>query len=91
MRPTKLPPRLRRLKRPPLAPHVSQSFNWTSWAIGVAVASFLGGLLSGITPFKPAQALAMAIIACVAGSAGHLVMKALKRDRGIRKAARSLP
>ncbi len=74
----------RRLKRAPLAPHVSQSFNWASWGIGIAVASFLGGLLAGITPFKPAQALAMAIIACVAGSMGHLVMKALKRDRGIR-------
>ncbi|MBC7437146.1 MAG: phosphatidate cytidylyltransferase [Bdellovibrionales bacterium] len=74
----------RRLKRPPLAPNVSQSFNWASWGIGVAVASFFGGLLSGITPFKPAQALGMAIIACVAGTAGHLVMKALKRDRGIR-------
>ena len=40
-------------------------------------------LLSGITPFAPGQALAMALIACVAGSLGHLVMKALKRDRGI--------
>jgi phosphatidate cytidylyltransferase len=43
----------------------------------------LGGLLAGITPFKPGQAMAMALIACVAGSLGHLVMKALKRDRGI--------
>ena len=25
----------------------------------------------------------MAIIACIAGSLGHLVMKAIKRDRGI--------
>jgi phosphatidate cytidylyltransferase len=25
----------------------------------------------------------MALIACVAGSLGHLVMKALKRDRGV--------
>ncbi len=57
--------------------------NWTSWSIGVAVASLLGGLLAGITPFKPGQALSMAFIACVAGSLGHLVMKALKRDRGI--------
>jgi phosphatidate cytidylyltransferase len=73
----------RKLKRAPRAPHISQSFNWPSWAIGVAVGSFLGGLLSGITPFKPAQALAMAFIACVAGSLGHLVMKALKRDRGV--------
>ena len=34
-------------------------------------------------PFKPGQALGMALLACVAGSLGHLVMKALKRDRGI--------
>jgi phosphatidate cytidylyltransferase len=73
----------RKLAREPVAPHVSRSFNWQSWAIGVLVASFLGGLLAGITPFKPGQALAMAVIACVAGSMGHLVMKALKRDRGI--------
>jgi phosphatidate cytidylyltransferase len=73
----------RKLKRPPVAPNVSRSFNWASWAIGVLAASFLGGLLSAITPFKPAQALAMALIACTAGSMGHLVMKALKRDRGI--------
>lgn len=73
----------RQLQRPPRAPHISQSFNWTSWSIGVLVASILGGLLAGITPFKPGQALAMALIACIAGSMGHLVMKALKRDRGI--------
>ena len=73
----------RRLKRPPSAPNVSRSFNWRSWLVGVGVASFLGGLLAGITPFKPGQALGMAFIACVAGSLGHLVMKALKRDRGV--------
>ncbi len=73
----------RRLKRSPSAPNVSSSFNWRSWFVGIGVASFLGGLLSFITPFKPGQALAMAFIACVAGSLGHLVMKALKRDRGV--------
>lgn len=73
----------RKLKRPPRAPHISQSFNWTSWSMGVAAGGVAGGLLAGITPFKPGQALAMALIACVAGTAGHLVMKALKRDRGI--------
>ncbi|MGY8903766.1 MAG: phosphatidate cytidylyltransferase [Burkholderiales bacterium] len=65
------------------APRISQSFHWRSWLIGVATGGFLGGLLSTFTPFKPAQALAMALIACVAGSLGHLVMKALKRDRGV--------
>jgi phosphatidate cytidylyltransferase len=73
----------RRLRRPPAAPQISQSFNWPSWWIGIAVGSGVGGLLAGITPFKPGQAVAMAFIACVAGSLGHLVMKALKRDRGI--------
>jgi phosphatidate cytidylyltransferase len=73
----------RRLKRPPSAPQVSKSFNWYSWMLGMIVGSFVGGLFSFITPFKPAQALAMAFVACVAGSMGHLVMKALKRDRGI--------
>ena len=72
-----------RWPRKPTAPHVSKSFNWTGWLIAVLVASFIGGLLGGLTPFKPAQAVGMALIACVAGSLGHLVMKALKRDRGI--------
>jgi phosphatidate cytidylyltransferase len=73
----------RRLNRPPSAPQVSKSFNWYSWLLGMIVGSIVGGLFSFITPFKPGQALAMAFVACVAGSMGHLVMKALKRDRGI--------
>ena len=67
----------------PFAPHVSRSFNWTSWALGMAIAGVVGGLLSFITPFRFSQAFLMALIACVSGSMGHLVMKALKRDRGI--------
>ncbi|GAB4204564.1 MAG: phosphatidate cytidylyltransferase [Tibeticola sp.] len=73
----------RRWPQPPRAPQISQSFNWRSWGIGVAAGPLTGALLAGITPFKPGQALAMAFIACVAGSFGHLVMKALKRDRGV--------
>ncbi|MFC5520489.1 phosphatidate cytidylyltransferase [Polaromonas jejuensis] len=73
----------RKLQRQPSAPHISKSFNWSSWLIAVIVASLVGGLMAGLTPFKPAQAVAMAFIACVSGSLGHLVMKALKRDRGI--------
>ncbi len=73
----------RRLNRAPSAPDISRSFNWPSWLIGVAAGSLLGGLLAGITPFAPGQGLALALVACVAGSLGHLVMKAIKRDRGI--------
>jgi phosphatidate cytidylyltransferase len=71
------------LKRRPRAPAISTSFNWTSFSVGVVAGGFVGGLLAGITPFKPGQALGMALIACAAGSLGHLVMKALKRDRGV--------
>jgi phosphatidate cytidylyltransferase len=71
------------LNKPARAPQISNSFTWASWAIGVAVGGFVGGLMAGITPFKSGQALAMALIACSAGSLGHLVMKALKRDRGV--------
>ena len=72
-----------RLRRAPVAPAISISFNWASWGIAIGVGSVLGALLAGITPFKPGQAFMMALIACVAGSLGHLVMKAIKRDRGI--------
>ena len=73
----------RRFKRPPAAPAISRAFNWTSWSMGVVAGSLLGALLAGITPFAPGQAFVMALVACVAGSLGHLVMKAIKRDRGI--------
>jgi phosphatidate cytidylyltransferase len=73
----------RKLQRPPVAPAISESFNWRSWWIGISVASLVGALLAGITPWVPATAFAFSFIACTAGSMGHFVMKALKRDRGI--------
>ncbi|MEY2860986.1 MAG: hypothetical protein RL392_1444 [Pseudomonadota bacterium] len=73
----------RKLQRPPAAPAISQSFNWPSWWIGMLVASVFGALLAGITPWVPGTAFVFSFIACFAGSMGHLVMKALKRDRGI--------
>lgn len=71
------------LAYPPSLPHISLSFQWRSALVGVLGGGVLGGLLSGVTPFKPGQALAMALVACVAGTLGHLVMKAIKRDRGV--------
>lgn len=73
----------RKLPSPPVAPAISQSFNWRSWLIGMSVASVFGALLAGITPWVPGTAFAFSFIACAAGSMGHFVMKALKRDRGI--------
>ena len=73
----------RYFKFAPVAPQISQSFSWRGWLIALAVAGLVGALLSGITPFWPAQGFVMAIVACLAGTLGHFVMKALKRDRGI--------
>jgi phosphatidate cytidylyltransferase len=73
----------RQKKSAPAAPQISQSFTWASWGWGMAAGSLLGALLAGVTPFVPGQAFALSFIACAAGSMGHLVMKALKRDRGI--------
>ncbi|WP_291008763.1 phosphatidate cytidylyltransferase [Hydrogenophaga sp.] len=72
----------RRLQRP-VAPAVSDGFHWRSWAYGLLAGGLLGVLMSGITPFKPLPALGMALVACAAGTLGHLVMKAIKRDRGV--------
>jgi len=73
----------RLMPHPPVAPDISQAFNWRSWWTGLAVAGVVGALMTSLTPFVPGQALAMALIACASGSLGHLVMKALKRDRGV--------
>jgi phosphatidate cytidylyltransferase len=71
------------LQRKPVVPAISTSFNWLSWWIGISVASVFGAALAGITPWVPGTAFAFSFIACLAGSLGHFVMKALKRDRGI--------
>ena len=54
----------------------------TAMAVSTALL-LLGALLAGTTPFKPGRAFAMAGVACVAATLGHLVMKAIKRDRGV--------
>jgi phosphatidate cytidylyltransferase len=71
------------LRRAPTLPRISDGFNWRSWAVGVLGGALLGALLAGITPFKPGRAFALALVACVAATLGHLVMKAIKRDRGV--------
>lgn len=73
----------RYLERLPSVPAVSGSFNWYAWALGMGLGSVVGAVFAFITPFRAWQAALMAFIACVAGSMGHLVMKALKRDRGV--------
>lgn len=67
----------------PVAPAISDGFHWRSWTAGLAAGGLLGAALAGITPFRPWTAMGLAVLACAAGSLGHLVMKAIKRDRGV--------
>ena len=74
----------RRLRRRPVARAISRSFSWRAWGVGLAAGAVVGALLYWTTPFKPWAALAMGLVAGGAGTLGEFVMKALKRDAGVR-------
>jgi phosphatidate cytidylyltransferase len=72
------------LRRRPVARQIDRAFSYRAWALGALAAGLAGGLLFWITPFKAGQAVAMAIVAGGAGTLGDFVMKALKKDAGVR-------
>ena len=72
------------LRRRPVARHISRSFSFRAWGMGSLAAALMGLALFWITPFEPLQALTMAFIAGACGTLGEFVMKALKKDAGIR-------
>jgi phosphatidate cytidylyltransferase len=72
------------LRRRPVARHIDRSFSYRAWASGMAASAALGAALWWITPFDPLRAAAMAALAGGAGTLGELVMRALKKDAGVR-------
>ncbi len=74
----------RRLRRRPAARAISRSFSWRAWLIGACASAVLGVLLYWATPFKPVPALVMGFLAGGSGTLGEFVMKALKRDAGVK-------
>jgi phosphatidate cytidylyltransferase len=74
----------RRLRHRPVARAISRTFSWRSWLIGALVSAVAGGLLYWATPFKPIPAALMGFVAGGSGTLGEFVMKALKRDAGVR-------
>jgi phosphatidate cytidylyltransferase len=72
------------LRRRPVARHIDRDFSYRAWGAGLLAAALAGLLLYWITPFKAGQALVMAVIAGGAGTLGEFVMKALKKDAGVR-------
>ncbi|MBA4177620.1 MAG: phosphatidate cytidylyltransferase [Leptothrix sp. (in: Bacteria)] len=72
------------LRRRPVARHIDRGFSYRAWLAGAFAAGIAGALMYWFTPFKIGQALVMAFIAGGAGTLGELVMKALKKDAGVR-------
>lgn len=74
----------RRLRRRPLARQIDRSFSARAFAVGVLAAALVGTLLFWITPVDAPRAAAMAAVAGACGTLGEFVMRALKKDAGVR-------
>jgi phosphatidate cytidylyltransferase len=74
----------RRLRRRPVVRRIDRQFSWRAWGLGTLAAALVGAALFWITPFRAEQAVAVAALAGAAGTLGELVMKALKKDAGVR-------
>ena len=67
-----------------IAPELSPGKTVEGFAGGVASATLVGVLLAWLTPFNAWQAALIALVVCLMGFFGGLVMSAMKRDRGVK-------
>jgi phosphatidate cytidylyltransferase len=72
------------LGRRRIAPLVSPNKTWAGFWGGIGSTTLVGAALWWITPFRPPQAAAMALVAALVGFAGGLVTSAIKRDRNVK-------
>jgi phosphatidate cytidylyltransferase len=68
----------------PIAPSISPNKTWEGFIGGILSASAIGTAVWWATPFRPAQALLMALTVTIMGFAGGLIMSAIKRSRGVK-------
>ena len=73
----------RRLRRRPAVRAISRSFSWRAWGLGAAAGGLVGLLLYWATPFRPAQALAIGLVASGFAALGQLVVQAFERGVGV--------
>ena len=74
----------RRLRRRPLARQIDRDFSARGFGIGLVTAALAGAALFWVTPVDPLRAAAMAAVAGGTGMLGAFVMRALKKDAGVR-------
>ena len=74
----------RKLRRRPMVRQIDGSFSFRAWALGVLAAALMGAALFWITPVDPLRAAALSALAGGCGNLGELVMRALKKDAGVR-------
>ena len=74
----------RKLRRRPMVRQIDGSFSFRAWALGVLAAALMGAALFWITPVDPLRAAALSALAGGCGNLGDLVMRALKKDAGVR-------
>jgi phosphatidate cytidylyltransferase len=72
------------LRRRPVARSIDRSFSVRAWALGVLAAAAGGAALFWITPVDAWRAALMAAVAGGCGTLGEFVMRALKKDAGVR-------
>jgi len=72
------------LGKRPIVPRLSPNKTWEGTVGGIAAATLVGTLLWRVTPFSPWAAAVIALLICLTGFAGGLVMSAIKRDRGVK-------
>jgi phosphatidate cytidylyltransferase len=72
------------LRRRPVARHIDRSFSYRAWGLGALAAALVGTLLVWITPFRLWEAPLAALVAGGCGTLGDFVMRALKKDAGVR-------
>ena len=70
--------------RRPIAPKLSPKKTLEGLAGGVLTASALGAGMFRLTPFTPLQSFVVALLLCLTGFFGGLIMSAIKRERGIK-------
>ena len=66
----------------PIVPKLSPNKTWEGFIGGILTTTLISTALYWVTPFAPWQAALMALMICLLGFTGGLVMSAIKRDLG---------